>query len=612
MPAAKRSALLPIVLLLLSSPSALAIAPPPAPAAVTALGGDRHVVVSWSPVSGATSYQLFRSQTSGSYSSTPTATTGAGVTTFTDSGLENGPRFFYTIRAVNADGASPRSPQASAYTEAPRPLIDAADAAAFRLLRHATWGMRPGDVDRVRLMGHAAYIDDQLSAAPSDYPDTLVGQAVSEVQKHFVHLALTAPDQLRQRVAWALQKIWVASASDPNAALGMLAYERLFVRHAFGNYRDLMEAVTLNPAMGRYLTMLNNRSEAITGAPANENYARELMQLFTLGTVQLNLDGTPVLSGGQPVPSYSEQDVAALARIMTGWTFGDGNLAARPSGLASANYLVAMEPVTAFHDTTAKVFLGQTFGAGGDPNVELGRALDLIFQHRNVAPFVAKQLIKQLVTSNPTVAYVRDVAAVFENNGSGVRGDLAAVVRAVLLHPEGTGTAPISGKLQEPILFMTIVLRTLNASVTNLQYAIDRGVEMGQRVLYPPSVFSYFSPGFTVRDTNAGDGSPLTGPEFQILTGVTSFERPNFVSRVLDGSFGTGLVFDLSPFLSRARDAAALVDYCDFLFTGGRLTPATRADIIAAVRAISITSTVERGRTAIYLTLATGQFQVDR
>jgi uncharacterized protein (DUF1800 family) len=612
MPAAKRSALLPIVLLLLSSPSALAIAPPPAPAAVTALGGDRHVVVSWSSVSGATSYQLFRSQTSGSYSSTPTATTGAGVTTFTDSGLENGPRFFYTIRAVNADGASPRSPQASAYTEAPRPLIDAADAAAFRLLRHATWGMRPGDVDRVRLMGHAAYIDDQLSAAPSDYPDTLVGQAVSEVQKHFVHLALTAPDQLRQRVAWALQKIWVASASDPNAALGMLAYERLFVRHAFGNYRDLMEAVTLNPAMGRYLTMLNNRSEAITGAPANENYARELMQLFTLGTVELNLDGTPVLSGGRPVPSYSEQDVAALARIMTGWTFGDGNLAARPSGLASANYLVAMEPVTAFHDTTAKVFLGQTFSAGGDPNVELGRALDLIFQHRNVAPFVAKQLIKQLVTSNPTVAYVRDVAAVFENNGRGVRGDLAAVVRAVLLHPEGTGTAPISGKLQEPILFMTIVLRTLNASVTNLQYAIDRGVEMGQRVLYPPSVFSYFSPGFTVRDTNAGDGSPLTGPEFQILTGVTSFERPNFVSRVLDGSFGTGLVFDLSPFLSRARDAAALVDYCDFLFTGGRLTPATRADIIAAVRAISITSTVERGRTAIYLTLATGQFQVDR
>ena len=152
-------------------------------------------------------------------------------------------------------------------------------------------------------------------------------------------LALTGPDQLRQRVAWALHKIWVVSAVEADAAPGIVTYQRLFLHGAFGNYRDLMHAVTLNPAMGRYLTMLNNRSQAVTGAPANENYAREVMQLFTIGTSKLNPDGTPIIgAGGVPAPTYTQDDVKALARIFTGWTFGDGNPATSPTGLATANF----------------------------------------------------------------------------------------------------------------------------------------------------------------------------------------------------------------------------------------------------------------------------------
>jgi uncharacterized protein (DUF1800 family)/fibronectin type 3 domain-containing protein len=592
--------------------TATPIAAPAAPTGVTAAAGDRRVTVAWAPVPEATAYSVYRSTRSGRVSSTPIA---SALTdgTFVDGTVENGPAYFYTIVASNAGGNSPRSAEASATPEGAPLAIDPDTTAAFRLLRQATWGPKPGDVDRVKAMGLDGFLSEQLALPASSYPDSLFAQPIEMAQEHFMRLALTGPDQLRQRVAWALHKIWVVSAVEVDSAPGIVTYHRILLNGAFGNYRDLMRALTLNPAMGRYLNMLNNRSQLVTGVPPNENYAREVMQLFTLGTAQLDPAGTPVLAGGAPVPTYTQDDVKALARILTGWTFGDGNPGTVPRRLANENYKVPMEAVVAYHDAQAKIFLGQSFMAGQSAVQDLDQALDVLFNHPNLGPFVSRQLIQQLVMSNPSPEYVGAVAAVFNDNGGGVRGDLASVVRAILTRPEAAATvAPNAGKLSEPVLFVTSIARALNANVTDHPFMSDKAEEMGQKVFYPPSVFSYFSPGYRVRGTNAPGAAPLNGPEFQILTSVTALSRVNFAGELLGGFFGGDATVDYSPFTSRARDAAALVDYCNLLFMGGQMSAGERAEIITAVRRTAFTDTAERAKTAIYLILVMAQTQVDR
>jgi hypothetical protein len=229
--------------------------------------------------------------------------------------------------------------------------------------------------------------------------------------------------------------------------------------------------------------------------------------------------------------------------------------------------------------------------------------------HRHLV-VLGRQLIQQLVTSNPSPAYVAAVAAAFDNNGAGVRGDLAAVVRAVLTDREASSPAT-TGKLSEPVLFVASILRGLNAAVTDHPFVSDQTAAMGQKILYPPSVFSYFSPGYRVRGTRSATGAPLGGPEFQILTTVTALERANFVGDLLGGAFGTAVTIDLSGFTSRAGDPAALVDYCSDLFMAGRMSVQERAEIMAAVRATPAAQSLERARTALYLTLTAAQSQVD-
>ena len=219
---------------------------------------------------------------------------------------------------------------------------------AFRFLRQATWGPRPGDVDAFVTGGNDinAFLDQQFAAAPSEYPDTLYSLPTEMTQEHFMHLALTGPDQLRQRVAWSLHKIWVVSAVEVPRADAIVNYQRVLMNDAFGNYRDLMEAITLNPAMGRYLNMLNNRSQAVTGVPPNENYPRELMQLFTVGIPRLTPTARSLARrSGQELQGLHRDDVKELARILTGWTFGDGNPATIPTRGASENWRVPMEAV---------------------------------------------------------------------------------------------------------------------------------------------------------------------------------------------------------------------------------------------------------------------------
>jgi uncharacterized protein (DUF1800 family)/fibronectin type 3 domain-containing protein len=590
--------------------SATPVAPPLAPQNLAAAAGDKVVTLSWTPSDGADGYRVYRGTFTNKQASVPVAVVTGSP--FVDLAVANGPTYYYKVASFNAGGDSPRSAEVSASPEAPAPPTDPEALAAFRFLRHATWGPKPGDVAALRANGVDAFLSDQFSQPVSAYPDALFNQSVEMTQEHFMQLALTAPDQLRQRLAWALHKIWVVSAIDVDNAGAIVTYQRVLMNGAFGNYRDLMRNVTLNPAMGQYLNMLNNRSQSITGVPPNENYARELMQLFTVGIPTLNADGSLQRdANGQEIPVYTEADVKELARIFTGWTFGDGNPATVPNRLQNENWRVPMEAVARYHDTGAKTFLGQSFEPGQTAQQDLEHALDVLFNHPNVGPFVGRQLIQQLVTSNPSPAYVADVAAVFNDNGAGVRGDLAAVVRAVLTHPEAGVSTPYSGKLSEPALFIISQLRALNATVTDHPFMSDKADEMGQKVFYPPSVFSYYSPGYRVRGAFGPTGVPLGGPEFQILTSVTALVRVNFTAALLGGYFGSDATFDYGPFTSLAADPAALVDYCSELFMGTRISPEMRAEIIAAVRVSPATSTRERARTAIYLTLVAAQTQVD-
>lgn len=589
--------------------SAAPMAPPAPPAAVNATPGNARISLKWAASPGAAYYNLYRGTTPGGQGTTPYVS-GLSTTEFVDN-VPNGPLYYYRVTAVNLGGESARSTETNAAAEGVPLIVDDATKTAYRLLRQAAWGPRPGDVERVKQIGAAAFIDEQLAMGPSEYPDALLTQSLDVAQEHFMQLALTGPDQLRQRVAWALHKIWVVSAIEVPSTTAIVTYYRLMMNGALGNYRDLMEAVTLNPTMGRYLNMLNNRSQHATGVPPNENYARELMQLFTLGVALLNPDGTPVLdASGTPVPAYTEEDVSELARILTGWTFGDGNPATTPSNLARENYAVPMEAVPAFHDPTPKVFLGYTFPAHQSAMQDLEQALDILFNHPNVGPFVSRQLIQQLVTSNPSPQYVADVAAVFNNPAA--RGDLRAVVRAILLHPEASAATTTSGKLSEPVLFVVSTLRALGATVADYPFMSVYAEAMGQKVFYPPSVFSYFSPGFRVRGTNTGSSPPLAGPEFQTLTSVTALERANYVGNLLAGRYGSAVTVDLTQFDARAADPEALVDYCNLVLAGGRMAPEERSVIVRAVRNSATTGTVERVRTAIYLSLVIASSQVDR
>ena len=576
-------------------------APPTVPTGLTATAGNATITLNWAAVTGATSYRVYRGTAANAQAATPVATD-LTAPSFVNSGLTNGTAYFFKVTAVNAGGESGRSAEVSSTPVAPPPPTDLQTLQAHRFLRQATWGPKPGDAERVKQIGKDAFLTEQFNAPSSVFPDSLLADNVEMTQERFFQNALVGQDQLRQRVAWTLHKMWVISAVQIDCAEAIVPYYRLLMRDAFGNYRDLMRDITLNPGMGDYLTMRGNKAQSVTGVPPNENYARELLQLFTTGIPRLNQNGTPAAGA-----AYTEDDVKDLARAFTGWTYGDGDPNTIPTGDAREDYTVPMEPVARFHDTGIKTFLGSTLPANQTARKDLDDALDIVFNHPNLGPFVARHFIQTMVTSNPSPQFISDVAAAFNNNGSGVRGDLRAVVRTMLLHPEANlGTNP-QGKLMEPALFISSMFRSLNATVADHPVLTDYSEEMGQKVLYPPSVFSYFSPGFRVRGLGG-----LMGPEYQILTSVTSLSRTNFIGRVLNGSFGTDVTIDYTEFRNRAANAADLVDYANTLFLGGQLSPEMRTEIINAVQVTPATNVTERVRTALYLILASAQYQVDR
>ncbi|MEO7743591.1 MAG: DUF1800 family protein [Usitatibacter sp.] len=512
---------------------------------------------------------------------------------------------------------------------------------AVRLLRQATFGPLPAEVDRVVAMGAAAWVGEQLGMAATQYPgyawvtDGRPASCVDDrttnvfcnrdnytlfpLQVQFFANAFANPDQLRARVAFALSQIMVTSGVDVSRNYAMRHYQQALYDRALGNFYDLLLAVSLSPMMGDYLDMVNNnKSDVARGTDPNENYAREILQLFSVGTYLLNADGSRALdASGKPRFTYEQAEVKGFSRVFTGWTFPTvAGATARNNN--PRNYLGDMRPVDANHEFGTKVLLsGVVAPAGMTMQQDLEYAHRNIFQHANVGPFIGKQLIQKLVTSEPSPAYVARVTAVFDNNGVGQRGDLRAVVRAILLDPEARGARkvdPAFGKLVEPVLYLTGVARALGARSDGV-YFRQQGQNLGQFVFYPSSVFNYYPFDYVV------PGTTLLGPEFGIQTSTTAINRANFANALVFATGiaadptvpgATGTQLDVSRYQALAADAGALADQLDRDLLAGSMSAAMRSAIVTAVNAVAATDTLNRARGALYLVLTSPQYQVQR
>ena len=517
--------------------------------------------------------------------------------------------------------------------------MSAAD--AIRLLDQAAFGPTPTAIAEVQQAGAAAWVDAQLAMpatgyAPVDYidPNSAVGCPTGAVatcyrdnytsfpvQRQFFQNAIAAQDQLRQRVAFAYSQIFVISGIDIKETYGMRAYQQMLLDNAFSNYRTLLERVTLSPAMGDYLDMVNNdKPNPAKGLEPNENYAREVLQLFSIGLNKLNADGTVMKDAtGVAIPSYDQDVVEGFAHAFTGWTY-----AARPNVTSkwtnARNYQGNMVSFAAHHDVAAKTLLdGKVLPAGQTAEKDLADALDTIHRHPNVGPFIGRQLIRFLVTSNPTPAYVARITAVFNDNGAGVRGDMRAVVRAILLDTEarGEGKGDIAyGKLRDPAVYAVSVARAFGGTSDGVYLTAQSGA-MGQAVYTPGSVFSFYSP-----ENALPNSGSLVAPQFALFNTSTSVARLNFLYALLYSTNGiaadasvtgsTGTKVDLSGYQALAATPAALVDKLDAQITYTSLTTPEKSAIVNAVNAIAATDTLGRTRMAAYLVAASPRYQINR
>jgi len=488
-------------------------------------------------------------------------------------------------------------------------------AAAVRFLEQSTFGPTPELVNQVSQIGFTPFLETQLAAPASTYPAPLPADTgVGKVQAQFWINAVNDSDQLRERVAFALNELWVVSQNKVNDPTGYTNYIQALTKNALGNYYDVMKDVTLTPAMGHFLDMVNNDKPA-TGNHANENYARELMQLFTLGLSQLNADGTPKLDGtGNPIPTYAQDDVMALGRAFTGWTFPTES----GQTLKKHNPEFYGGPMVAFesnHDSGAKTLLGSPIAAGQSAEQELDSALTIIFNHSNLPPFVARQLILKLVTSNPSAAYVGRVASAFANGkfqtyGSGKRGDMQATVAAILLDAEArrgdsTTTADVGdGKLREPVVMMVSVARAFHGTTDGSGFT-GWGSNMSQSLFNSGSVFNFFPP------TNPIAGTNLNGPEFAIFNTNTALARVNFLNSIVFGTISGGTKVDLTPVIN-AGTPDQMVDWLNTQFLHGTMSSQMKQSVLTAVNAVSSTDKKNQAKAAIYLVASSSQYQVQR
>jgi uncharacterized protein (DUF1800 family) len=434
--------------------------------------------------------------------------------------------------------------------------------ASAKFLTQASFGPTESSTARVQALGYSAWIDEQLAKpqvshrAAWDTADTAVKVATPTgtagqdgLINSFWKQALSGEGQLRLRVAYALSQIFVISMQDSTIGDNprtVAAFLDMLAGKGLGNFRELIEAVALDPGMGSYLSHLRNqKADPRTGRVPDENFAREVMQLFTIGLVKLELDGTPTLSGGKTIDNYTQADIAGLAKVFTGFSWACPDAPDNGcffSGTANGNSdpdrrIKPMVAYPQFHSKEEKRFLGTTIApqATADPKASLKTALDTLFNHPNVGPFIGKQLIQRLVTSNPSPAYVAAVARAFNNNGAGVRGDMKAVVKAVLLHPEARSTGANEGKVREPVLRLSATLRAFGATSDTGSFRVGNtdsaATQLGQTPMRAPSVFNFYRPGYVPPGT-ATAAAGLAAPELQLAqetaaAGYVNFMRDN-------------------------------------------------------------------------------------
>jgi len=495
---------------------------------------------------------------------------------------------------------------------------------AARFLDQAAFGPDPITSAHVQAVGLEGYLNEQFAAPITPYPDpATTAFGIGQVQARFFTNAVHGQDQLRQRVAFALGQIFVVSAVEENTPTQLVPYLRLLKNDAFGNFRQLMEDVTLSPTMGEYLDMRNNdKANPARDTRANENYARELMQLFTIGLSQLNQDGTLQLdASGNPIPTYDQTIIQNFAKVYTGWTYPT-KPGATPQKHNPAYFIGPMVAFESNHDTTSKTLLnGLVVPAGGTAESDLKAALDNIFNHPNVAPFIAKQLIEHLVTSNPSPEYVGRIAAVFNDNGTGVRGDLQAVVKAILLDPEARAgddgpslsSPDTSGHLREPVFAVASILRGMGATVNDTNNLTNQATNLGQTLFAPPTVFNYFAPGYTI-PSEFTPGTTLLGPEFQLQSPSAAVARSNMVNSMVYGNLGNGAVIDWSYLTSLGPTPEALLDCVNYVFMHGKMPGAIRTQILSAVNAFTGSTPAvykARAQAAVYLTVSSSYYNVE-
>ena len=496
-----------------------------------------------------------------------------------------------TVRATSVQ--DPASIGDATVTLAPATDYSALLAAA-RILEQTSFGPNDASLAQVQQLGLNSYLAQQFALPPTPIP-VPADNSVGTLQQWQLHTFTTAPDQLRQRVGYALSQIIVVSANKNIYADAMLPWMNALNQNAFGNYRDLLRDVTKSSSMGKYLDLANS-SKPINGSAANENYPRELMQLFSIGLWKLNQDGTLLVdSDGFAIPTYTQADVAQIALALTGWTY------AQPAGGNVYEWHGApMVPQPGNHATGAKTFLGQTIPAGQTVDQDLESVLNILMNHPNIAPFIATRLIRSLVLSNPTPGYIQRVADVFSATG----GDLKATVTAVITDSEARNDTAMatSGRLKDTILHTCSFLRVLNGQFNNPNQLLYIYAYMAQSPLNPPSVFSWFSPLYRVPK------SPLFGPEFQVYSPTEATLRGNLFHYMLSNPESGDFTIDLSPYQPFGNDMPGLVDLVNQKLLYGRMTAAMKQALIdAATPGYDAKTRIE---TVLYLTALSGQYAV--
>jgi uncharacterized protein (DUF1800 family) len=562
------------------------------------------------------------------------------------------------VAACGSGGGNSGGGGGAAVTPTPTPTVlrPATDAEAARFLLHSSLSASTAAIAEVRSEGYLPWLDRQFAASNDQtgreflaargydrvdgsrfYNGTITGDYMIWSQ------LLSGGNGVRKRIAFALTEFFVVSLSGLNGLWRgpMIAeYWDVLNRRAFGNFRDLLQDITLNPAMGVFLNTRGNRRADSAGRVPDENYAREVMQLFTIGLFELNPDGTNRLVSGNPVETYTSEDVSGLARVLTGYDYDgfgitntpevggtgqipDPDFVRRPMTTDPARWNPPR--ATGFHETGAKTFLGLTIPANTSAAESLRLALDHLFNNANVGPFFAKQMIQRLVTSNPSPAYVGRVAAVFANNGAGRRGDLAAVFKAILTDTEALDPAGLTnanfGKLREPVLRFAQLYRTFGARSNSGNWLIgdlsDASGALGQSPLRSPSVFNFFRPGYFPPNTEIANRN-LLAPEFQLVNETSVAGYVNFVERAVAGTRFADVPLDYSTEIGLALDSAALLDRLDLLLTARQLSDSARATIKAAMDdvALTVTSTtaerLRRVQIGVALILASTDYLVQK